>query len=106
MKRHPRTNAAHSGQAGFLHEIPLVLMVAGCILALVLPKLPPKWGAAVLATAAVGICAGLYYMIVTPGWRPGATEKPFRRRLAAFALTAVFVLASAALGVVLLLEET
>ena len=106
MKKNPRTNPAHSGQAGFLHEVPLVLMVAGCILALVLPKLPPKWGAAVLATAAAGLCAGLYYMIVTPGWRPGTAERPLRRRLTAFALTAAVVLASAAMGVVLLLEET
>jgi hypothetical protein len=81
-------------------------MVAGCVLALVLPKLPPKWGAAVLAAAAAGLCAGLYYMIVTPGWRPGTVERSLRRRLTTFALTAAAVLASAAMGVVLLLEET
>jgi len=44
-------------------------------------------------------------MLVTPGWRPGTTARPLRRRLTAFALTAAVVLASAAMGVVLLLDE-
>ena len=58
-------------------EYPLAIMVSVVVMAIVLPYLPPWSVKIALLLASALILQGLYYMIVTPGWRPGS--KPMHR---------------------------
>lgn len=99
----PTVTRTCRSQAGFLLEVPLGLMILGCVLAFVLPKLPPLWAAVLLGFAAAAVCGGLWYMIVTPGWRPGE-PRPLRRRLTVFALSVATVILIATVSILMILE--
>lgn len=91
-----RGAAGRRPQAGYLQEVPLLLMLTG-IAAALLPALP-VWLARPLAVVLALLAgAGLWYMLVIPGWTPGRGPSPPRwRRLLAFAvLFAVIVLLTA-----------
>lgn len=53
-------------------EIPLIVVVVGVLASIILPKLPPLGQKITAVLAALIFIAGAYYMIVIPGWQPGA----------------------------------
>ena len=93
----PEARARREG--GYLLEVPLILFVAAVLLAVVLPRLPPGVAALVALVGAGVVLLCLYYMIVVPGWRPGAVPTGLRRRIALFAGACLLVLGGAALFV-------
>lgn len=75
-------------QAGYLLEVPAILIVTAIVLALLLPAIS---GIARQIALSIGILiyAGcLYYIILTPGWQPGG-RLPLWRRLLWFGLATV-----------------
>ena len=83
-------------------EVPLLLMVAGIILAILLPKLPPMGGKVLVAAVGLVVIVGLYYLMVVPGWQPGEHALRSRRYIfIRFGLAAVLVV-SAVIGYILL----
>ncbi len=83
-----------SRQAGYLLEVPLILMATAIILALLLPSISGVTRQIAL-TIGVLICTGcLYYMILTPGWRPdyGRGRLPLWRRILWFGLVVLSAL--------------
>jgi len=81
-------------QAGYLLEVPVILMATALILAFVLPSIS---GITRQITLTVGIliCTGcLYYVLLTPGWQPGdgGGRLPLWRRLLWFGLVALSAL--------------
>ena len=82
-------------QSGYLMEIPIILFITAILLAVLMPNLPDLAGKVVLVVVALVWIAGLYYMIVIPGWRPGSGN-PSRSskffRLILFIAFAIFIL--------------
>jgi hypothetical protein len=64
-------------QMGYMYEIPLIVAAVAIFLITILPKLLKYavFGKMILVTGALIITAGLYYMIVTPGWQPSKTKR-------------------------------
>jgi len=64
-------------QKGYLYEIPLIVVVVALFLITILPKLLKYavLGKIVLVIGALIIIAGLYYMIVVPGWQPSYKKR-------------------------------
>ena len=73
----PMCNSAKSNfpsrylQRGYLLEVPLLIVAALVIFAVVFPALPPLGQAVLLCLVAAVVIFGLYYMVVVPGWMPG-----------------------------------
>jgi hypothetical protein len=59
-------------QRGYLFEIPLILLTLFLALAFILPRLPVIGQKVLLAVATVPTLFCLFYLIVAPGWTPGA----------------------------------
>jgi predicted membrane channel-forming protein YqfA (hemolysin III family) len=82
-------------QSGYLMEIPIILFITAVLLGVLLPNLPDMAGKIVVIVVALIWIAGLYYMIVIPGWQPGA-ESPSRSgkvmRLILFIALAICIL--------------
>lgn len=73
-------------------EVPLVMAVVGVAVAMVLPMLPDWLGKLVLVIGALVWLRGLHYMLLTPGWLPGATPGPGRIvRVAVFLVMAALI---------------
>ena len=94
-------------EAGYLYEIPCGVLVVVVLLALVLPLLPLPVAKVVVVLAALVVLAGLYYVMVVPGWQGAAIAE--RRaggpwNLVRFALVAL-VIAAATTAFVVLTEE-
>ncbi len=53
-------------------EIPILVVVILVIAMTVVPNLPPLGRKIAVALTALVLIAGAYYMIVIPGWQPGA----------------------------------
>jgi hypothetical protein len=70
-------------QRGYLREIPIVLLILLVALSLAIPRLPSIGRKIAIAAAVVPILGCLFYMIITPGWRPGDEA----RRRSAWRLT-------------------
>lgn len=51
-------------------EVPLIMLAAGVVLAVALPRVPPGWGKVLMIAGTLIWIGGLYYMIVIPGWLP------------------------------------
>ena len=84
-------------QLGYLYGIPLILLALFLALALVLPRLPAIGQKLLLVVATVPTLYCFFYLIVVPGWTPGAVLRSRVRRLAWFlGCTAVTVAAVAA----------
>jgi hypothetical protein len=82
--------------AGFLHEIPLVLMLAGVFLAIALPRLSATWGRVLVIVTAVLAVRSFYYLLLTPGWQPaGNTPRHRASAIAVFAALTLCVIAAA-----------
>lgn len=62
-------------QRGFLLEVPLILTVVAILLIIAVPQLPEPFGGMLAAVGAMVLIAGLYYLIVIPGWRPTAEQQ-------------------------------
>lgn len=90
MAKHPPSPRR---SAGYLLEVPLLLMAIGLVLALLLPNLPPLGQKVLLGLAALPLLLGLYYMIVTPGWTPGGSGLRPPWGLAWFSLVALLIVA-------------
>ena len=83
-----------SRQAGYLLEVPLILMATAIILAVLLPSISGVTRQIALSIWVL-ICSGcLYYMILTPGWRPddGRGYLPLWRRILWFGLVVLSAL--------------
>lgn len=61
-------------QAGYLLEVPIIVMAVGVGLAVLVPNLPPLGQKVAVILGALILSACAYYMIVIPGWQPGATR--------------------------------
>ena len=76
-------------------EIPIILFISAVLIGVLLPNLPDMAGKIVVIVVALIWIAGLYYMIVIPGWQPGA-ETPSRlgkfMRLILFVAFALLIL--------------
>ncbi len=66
-------------QSGYMIEIPIIVTVVMIILIIVIPTLMkyPLLGKSIMVLGAIIISAGLYYIIVIPGWQP-LDRKRFR----------------------------
>lgn len=96
---------ARRRQAGYLLEVPLILFVAAMVLSLVLPRLSPGPASVAVLVGAGVVLFCLYYMIVVPGWRPGAVPMGRAKRLALFGGACLLVVGSAALFIVHLIRR-
>ena len=56
--------------AGYLLEVPLLMMAVGLLLAIFLPLLPKLIGKALLVIAVLIWIASSYYLLIIPGWQP------------------------------------
>ncbi|HYL89632.1 MAG TPA: hypothetical protein VEU32_12815 [Burkholderiales bacterium] len=63
---------SRGAQRGYMIEIPIIVVVILVIAMAVVPSLPPLAQKIVAALTALALIAGAYYMIVIPGWQPGA----------------------------------
>lgn len=70
MIRPPRL-PARVLQRGYLFEVPLLIVAALVIFAVLFPALPPVGQKVLLGLVGAAIIFGLYYMGVVPGWMPG-----------------------------------
>lgn len=62
-------------QAGYLLEVPLLMMVVGIFLAIFLPLLPKIIAKILLVIGALIWIAGSYYMLIIPGWQPDTSSR-------------------------------
>lgn len=79
-------------QRGFLLEVPLLMTVAAVVVALLFPRLSGWQANSVLVIAAGIWLAGLYYLLILPGWQPGQSHRFPRGRMVVFAVAAALVL--------------
>ena len=92
MRRAPAGPRSSGTQRGYAMEVPLVMAVVGVAVAMVLPMLPDWLGKLVLVIGALVWLRGLHYMLLTPGWLPGATPGPGRIvRVAVFLVMAALI---------------
>lgn len=84
-----------SKQAGYLMEIPLIMVLVGVALAILVPVLPGVPARIAMAVGGLVWIVGSFYMLVIPGWLPGDSHRINRNlRLAgwlAIALTITVV---------------
>jgi hypothetical protein len=59
-------------QAGYLYEVPLIVMATIALLAIILPHLPVSAKKVVVIASGIVVAAGLYYVLVIPGWQGNA----------------------------------
>ncbi|HEX5055410.1 MAG TPA: hypothetical protein VFX02_02825 [Gammaproteobacteria bacterium] len=85
-------------QCGYMMEVPMLMMAVGVVLAVLLPRLPLVWGKALMIMAALAWIAGLYYMIIVPGWTPGHQPRrhPIWRWSVFLALAALLIFVAGA----------
>ncbi len=62
-------------QAGYMHEIPMIMLAAGVVLSIVSRWVPPVPGKVLMVAWALTWIGGLYYIIIVPGWSPGHQSK-------------------------------
>ena len=87
--------SSRRSQLGYLIEIPIILFITAILLGILMPNLPDLAGKVVLVVVALVWVAGLYYMIIIPGWRPGSSNPtPLSKffRLILFIAIAIFIL--------------
>ena len=70
-----KTKTTHQRQEGYLMEIPLLMGAIAILLAIALPRLPVMLGKALVVVCALVWIGGIFYMLVLPGWQPGAAER-------------------------------
>lgn len=61
-------------QSGYMIEIPLLMLAAGIMLAIALPRVSLVLAKVLMSMGTLVWIGGLYYMIVVPGWQPGNTS--------------------------------
>lgn len=62
-------------QSGYMMEVPLIMLAAGVVLAIALPRVPPAPGKALMVVGTLIWIGGLYYMFLAPGWQPGGQSR-------------------------------
>lgn len=80
-------------QYGYQYEYPLIFVASVMLLSVVFPMLPPLAGKLLVSVLALPILGSLFYMIVTPGWQPGARRLGLIWRVLGFGCATLFVLA-------------
>ena len=71
-----RSAGSRETQLGYMLEIPVLMAVVVIGLTILIPMLTPLWRKVALCIGTVPVVAGLYYMIVVPGWTPGRRLGP------------------------------
>lgn len=91
-RRAPAGPPAPGTQRGYAMEVPLIMAAVGVEVAMALPTLPGWAGKLALSIGALVWIWGLHYMLLTPGWLPGAVPGPGRLvRLAVFLALVVLI---------------
>lgn len=62
-------------QAGYLLEVPLLMMAVGILLAIFLPLLPKIIAKILLLIGVLIWIFGSYYMLIIPGWQPDTSSR-------------------------------
>lgn len=79
-------------QAGYLMEIPLIMVLVGVVLAILVPVLPSVPGKIVMVAGGLVWIVGSFYMWVIPGWLPGESHRMNRNlRLAGWLATTLII---------------
>ena len=78
-------------QSGYMIEIPLIVAVVAVLGSIILPNLPPLGQKVAVVLGALVFIAGAFYMIVVPGWQPGAQRLRPPWSLLVFALVALLI---------------
>ncbi len=81
-----------SKQAGYLMEIPLIMVLVGVALAILVPVLPGVPGKIAMAVGGLVWIVGSFYLWVIPGWLPGDSHRTNRNlRLAGWLVIALTI---------------
>jgi hypothetical protein len=86
-------------QAGYLYEVPLLVMAVIVILTVLLPHLPIVVRKIFAIAGGIVVIAGLYYMIVIPGWQGNTPRLRRPWSVIIFLIIALFIALIAALYV-------
>ncbi len=79
-------------QAGYLMEIPLIMILVGVVLAILTPVLPSILGKIAMVSGGLVWIIGSFYMLVVPGWLPGNAHRMNRNlRLAGWLTTSSII---------------
>jgi hypothetical protein len=86
--------STHSWQAGYLLEVPALLVTTAIVLAMLLPLLSGIVRQLVLSLGILIYVGCFYYILLTPGWQPepGKARLPPWRRILSFGLVAAVAL--------------
>ena len=76
--------------------IPLFVTWLGIHLGILLPLMPAMIGKAAVIVSALIAIAGLYYMLIIPGWQPGQVRKSRKVLFIRFGVALTFVLLATA----------
>ena len=76
-------------------EVPVAMVLSAVVIAVLLPLVPEPAGKILVLVVAVGLIAGLYYMIVIPGWQPGREPGSKIKRLIWFGVAVLVIVSSA-----------
>jgi hypothetical protein len=78
-------------QSGYMIEVAIVVAIVGVLVSSILPHLPPVGQKIAVVFGALIFIAGAYYMIVIPGWQPGASRLRWPWNLVVFILVALLI---------------
>ena len=84
-------------QRGYMIEVAIIVVIVGVLVSSILPHLPPIGQKIAVVLGALVFILGAYYMIVIPGWQPGAKRLRWPWNLLVFipvALAIAFVAAA------------
>ncbi|MEK8022408.1 MAG: hypothetical protein AAB229_01235 [Candidatus Hydrogenedentota bacterium] len=72
MKSRRRLFSSGHSETGYMYEYPLILVGTAVLLSVILPHLSRTAAQITIVIAAIPVIVSLHYMIITPGWQPGA----------------------------------
>lgn len=78
-------------QSGYMIEIAIIVVIVGVLVSTILPHLPPAGQKVAVVLGAAVFIAGAYYMIVIPGWQPGARRLRWPWSMVVFVLVALAI---------------
>ena len=86
--------STHTRQAGYLLEVPVILVATAIVLALLLPALTGIVRQLILSLGILIYVGCFYYILLTPGWQPeqDTGRLPPWRRILSFGLVATVAL--------------
>lgn len=78
-------------QSGYMVEVAVIVVVVGVLVSTIVPRLPPIGQKIAVVLGALVFIAGAYYMIVIPGWQPGAQRLRWPWNLVVFIPVALVI---------------